>query len=392
MTASAKLTSLEAMRGIASIIVMFHHFCLAFLPSVKEPFPVGLAETPFAWLMRGESAVTFFFVLSGFVLALKFYKRPNYKALATSTLKRLPRLMGPAAISIGLGFLILFFRLNYNGDAASITGSDWLKTFGNAHLPSGFTPTAESAIGQSLLVFLLPDHFGYNSNLWTMRFEYYGSLLVFLLCALAMRVSPVTQLILTIVSAYLFWVYGHAFLPFAAGAYLALLFAWSGPRAIGNIWIAALIGLASVFLLCSLDQDLQVAGSIGLMISLLYCPKLARPLSGRLGRLLGRFSFPLYLVHFLVIASASSFGFTTLYTWSGSYACAVTVAGVVTVFVSLAAATPLLLFDQKWVAAINSITATLSRNAATMYRTYCSRSKGSTETQKAQARSHPGLL
>lgn len=368
MTASAKLTPLEAMRGIASIIVMFHHFCLAFLPWVKEPFPKGLAETPFAWLMRGESAVTFFFVLSGFVLALKFYRRPDYKALLASTFKRLPRLMGPAAISIGFGFLILFFHLNYNAEAAAITGSEWLKTFGNARFPQDFTPTPASAIEQSLLVFLLPDYFWYNSNLWTMKFEYYGSLLVFLLCALTIHGSSIVQLILMIVSAYLFWTYGHSFLPFAAGAYLAFLFTWSGPKSIDNIWIAALIGLASVFLLCSLDQDLQIAGSIGLMVSLIYCPKLARPLSGGLGQLLGRFSFPLYLVHFLVIASASSFGFATIYDWFGSYAWAATVAGIITVLVSLAAATPLLFFDEKWVATVNGIASAVSRNAATMYR------------------------
>lgn len=368
MTASAKLTPLEAMRGIASIVVMFHHFCLAFLPWVKEPFPKGLAETPFAWIMRGESAVTLFFVLSGFVLAVKFYRRPDYKALLVSALKRLPRLMGPAGISIGFGFLILFFRLNYNEEAALITGSDWLATFGNAQLPQGFMPTPASAIGQSLLVFLLKDHFWYNSNLWTMRYEYYGSLLVFLLCGLTMRRSSVVQLILMIGSAYLVWRYGHSLMPFAAGTYLAFLFASSGLKSTDNIWIAALIGLISIFLLCSLDLDLQIAGSIGLMVSLIYCPKLARPLSGKLGRLLGRFSFPLYLVHFLVIASISSFAFATVYDWTGSYAGAAATAGIITVLVSLAAATPLLLFDEKWVATVNDISSTLSKNAATMYR------------------------
>ncbi|SCB45676.1 acyltransferase family protein [Rhizobium multihospitium] len=369
-TAPTKLTPLEAMRGIASIIVMFHHFCLAFLPWIKEPFPKGLAATPFAWLMRGESAVTFFFVLSGFVLALKFYRRPDYKTLLASTLKRLPRLMGPAAISIGFGFLILFFHLNYNAEAALITGSDWLRTFGDAPLPPGFTPTPASAIRQSLLVFLLPDQFWYNSNLWTMRFEYYGSLLVFLLCALTMRASSIVQLLSMIVSAYLLWTYVHPFLPFIAGAYLAFLVTWSGPRAINNIWIAAFISLVSILLLCSLDQHLKVAGSIGLLVSLIFCPKLARPLSGKLGRLLGRFSLPLYLAHFLVIASASSFGFTTIYDWSGSYAWAAVIAGIITILVSLVAATPLLLFDEWWVATVNTVAATLSKSVTTTRRTH----------------------
>ncbi|WP_184361797.1 acyltransferase [Rhizobium sp. BK602] len=364
--ASQKIISLEAMRGIASLIVLFHHFCLAFLPSVKDAYPRGLAGTPIAWIMRGESAVIFFFVLSGFVLTLKFYQRPDHGALLLSAIKRLPRLMGPAAISIVGGFVVLLLHWNYNEQAAAITGSEWLRTFGNAHFPRGFEPTIASMFEQFVLVFLLPDHFWYNSNLWTMPLEYYGSLLVFLLCGLAMRRSPVMRHILAIGSAFLVWKLYNDLLPFVAGTYLALIFASTGPRSSSNAWIGMAIASCSAVLLGSVEQHWQIVGSLGLIACLIYFPGLAQCLSGTFGRLLGRFSFPLYLVHFLVIASVSSYGFKAVYGWTESYTVSVAVAGAITLLASFAAALPMLIFDTRWVALVNFVFIRLSAHLLAM--------------------------
>lgn len=65
----SKLTYLECARGVASVIVVFHHFTLAFLP--KNTLPIwqhGIKYTPLYFFINGDGAVNFFFVLSGFVL------------------------------------------------------------------------------------------------------------------------------------------------------------------------------------------------------------------------------------------------------------------------------------------------------------------------------------
>ena len=41
-----KLVPLEALRGIAALIVVVHHVLLGFAPGLKQPFPVGLVGTP----------------------------------------------------------------------------------------------------------------------------------------------------------------------------------------------------------------------------------------------------------------------------------------------------------------------------------------------------------
>jgi peptidoglycan/LPS O-acetylase OafA/YrhL len=57
------LLPLEAMRGVAAIIVTLYHFSEAF---VHQAFPL-LLGTPGFVLINGDAAVVFFFALSGYV-------------------------------------------------------------------------------------------------------------------------------------------------------------------------------------------------------------------------------------------------------------------------------------------------------------------------------------
>ena len=73
--ADARLTELDALRGIAALLVLAHH-ALQLLPRVDHPDIPGvgflrytLTElTPLRILETGRGAVLFFFVLSGYVL------------------------------------------------------------------------------------------------------------------------------------------------------------------------------------------------------------------------------------------------------------------------------------------------------------------------------------
>ena len=69
-----KIIPLEGLRGIASIIVVFDHFILAFLPQrhgyLDETYTdITLVGSPVFVIINGTAAVTIFFALSGYVLA-----------------------------------------------------------------------------------------------------------------------------------------------------------------------------------------------------------------------------------------------------------------------------------------------------------------------------------
>ena len=101
---------------------------------------------PLIFFVNGAGAVTFFFVLSGFVLTQNFFKRPSLSILVASVIKRLPRLMIPASVSIFIGLLILLYGGNQYKIASSISHSQWLEDFGNACFPLDFYPSFLDAV------------------------------------------------------------------------------------------------------------------------------------------------------------------------------------------------------------------------------------------------------
>lgn len=102
-----RLEELDSLRGLAALSVVFHHFLIV-LPVVFEdksalPF---LKYTPIHLFWSGGEAVTFFFVLSGFVLSLPFLAGRNVH-YPSFLAKRICRIYIPYLIAIGVGLGVL---------------------------------------------------------------------------------------------------------------------------------------------------------------------------------------------------------------------------------------------------------------------------------------------
>ena len=78
-------------------------------------------------------------------------------------------------------------------------------------------------------------------------------------------------------------------------------------------------------------------------------------LSGRIGAWLGRASFPLYLVHTLVILTIGSEVYTAMFAAVHRYWMAMAVASLIVVGVSVGAAMPLMWLDEWWVPTLNRL-------------------------------------
>src|SRR5690348_3116873 len=105
---SHKLYKLEALRGLASIIVLFYHYMLGFFPGGHF-----FSGTPLYFLFNGTSSVMFFFTLSGFVLTLKYFKTTDPGVITSGAAKRYFRLLGPVLVTILISFLLFAFHLYY---------------------------------------------------------------------------------------------------------------------------------------------------------------------------------------------------------------------------------------------------------------------------------------
>jgi peptidoglycan/LPS O-acetylase OafA/YrhL len=121
-----KGSHLEAMRGIAALIVVASHLVRAFSSHQLSEIWVG---KPWFVFINGEAAVTFFFVLSGYVLTLRPLRSGDPLATVRGVIKRWPRLAGPVLVATVLSCLLWNLGAYHHLEAAAITGSQWLATF-----------------------------------------------------------------------------------------------------------------------------------------------------------------------------------------------------------------------------------------------------------------------
>jgi len=180
-----RLLYLDGLRGWAALFVVFHHLELAFFPAIKGANDgVSPILGPFSFIVDGPLSVAIFFLLSGIVLAeavQSALRRDGTQNVGLTGLvvKRWLRLGLPIVVT-GLLILVLFISLgDHTREASAISGSDWMQTlFPAGYHPGFFDVLRESTIG----AFVGPQTPVHDPVLWTIRVEFLGSILVFLLC------------------------------------------------------------------------------------------------------------------------------------------------------------------------------------------------------------------
>ncbi len=320
---------LESLRGIAALQVLVLHLLGAFcLPAItgetEAPLARWLSHSPLALLYDGESAVYLFFVLSGVVLAGAFERQLGAPAAALAS--RLLRLGIPAIASCLLAFLAFHAFPSAHAEAGARLGASWLNSAwtGDGSLASLLWEAGPAALlmGFHAAAGPLPSlASAYNAPLWTLAIELHGSVLVFLLLLLRRR-FPRAWRVMAVLAVLLLWRTPYdEFLLGALGALAApRLAAWRhhGPAlaSIAGIGALALCWLAldgAVGPLAALRPEesgplalsgVELQRSLGALLAftaLAAAPALQQKLESPLLAWLGRYSFPLYLVHWPII-------------------------------------------------------------------------------------------
>jgi peptidoglycan/LPS O-acetylase OafA/YrhL len=360
--------SLDAMRGIAALAVFGWHSMLAFYPlssGYLGATPIAESARSQFWFVavHGAGAVAFFFVLSGFVLTRLSLTTGRTDILVRGLIKRWPRLAGPALIAV-LGSWLLFTVGGYfYAEAAALTGSSWFARFGGALTDPSFQPSLGGAFMQGAVLTFLRGDSTYDSSLWTMAYEFYGSLLVYALAfLLATRPALRARLIVVGGAAVACGAANPALFPFVAGFALAALAPRQGLR------IPAPVGIvvtAAALLACGYTQGalgfyapltaiwpswlpiayLYSAAGVLLIVMAESWSGMRRLLSRPWGRACGELSFPFYLVHVPVLCSLGA------YVFLATRSAPLTI--VATLAVALVTATALAGFSRWWLAKLN---------------------------------------
>jgi peptidoglycan/LPS O-acetylase OafA/YrhL len=318
---STRFETLDSLRGIAAMVVVFDHCAMLFRP-ISDGVPVTFRGDPMAWLLlhsplalliEGRGAVALFFVLSGFVLALPWLngRQPGYAAFVV---RRVCRIWLPYAMAVAVAVLLGTALATYPPPAIS----QW---FDRTNWSEPLTPGVVADY-----LFMLGRHDTLDNATWSLVYEMRVSLIFPLLVlpvrrwGLAGAVATAAMLTLLAKLAGMWPAGGYAAVTVGQSLHWAVLFvlgiataqqaarlrAWflAGPA--WTEWVV--LAGAAVFLWQYMpyqrDFFLGVGGMLAIVAALLP-GRLHRLLQHRRLRALGRISYSLYLVHLLVLLPAA---------------------------------------------------------------------------------------
>ncbi|MGE7914302.1 acyltransferase family protein [Lysinibacillus xylanilyticus] len=318
---------LDSLRGLAALAVFLGHILLIFNLSF---YALVLFEFgPFRVFVAGSEAVMLFFILSGFVLSLPFYKKKPF-TYNTYIIKRVCRIYVPYIFAICLAFVCK--ELFYDGRIASL--SDWFNGLWDTKI------TFKEMVNHLLLV----TNFSSNLNVvvWSLVHEMRISFVFPFVLLILIRIDSVKGIILafscSIISVFFVFLTSAEYLGtelfvsihylalFIVGALLAkhrkylincyknlsknfkilfffigiILYVYAHPSFVLNL----LIPDFHPFYRTVIDSWFISAGACILIISALSSGTFSRLLNNKIINYLGKISYSLYLTHIVVLTSA----------------------------------------------------------------------------------------
>ena len=344
-----RIAYLDGLRGFASVGVYLWHTFLAFFPGgVDASVPTRAAwleiwiyRSPLAIFFAGDFNVYIFFVLSGFVISVSFFRSKDPTLVKKGFLRRYVRLMPPAALTVLVTYVLLSDHLMFNTEAGAVASSWWL------HLNwSDVTLTFQNAVWQAFygiwFTQLGPaEHI--NSNLGTLFIELIGSYTIFayLTIAFVLKWSFNKRMLACagMIAGSFFMANGEPhFAIFFTGMAIAdiyvnraefiesagkfsvlwiVLGVFFGSVNIGNLGS----GPYGVFSFVSETLHLQpliypwALGAVFMMLGALTFQPFQKVLETRFAQITGEYSFALYLAHTVFIGSFTSGAFVLLSRW-----------------------------------------------------------------------------
>lgn len=333
---AGKISYLDGLRGIAAINVMIMHFFVALAPAMvygsKYPSHFGsldliFSTTPLGLIGAGNFSVCIFFVLSGYVLTQKFFKTKENSIIISSAVRRYPRLFIPVFAAVILSYILASTGLyHYYIETMTISAGSNYRNYW------AFTPDIVDAIKQAVWSsFFVGGTIHYNPVLWTMSIEFYGSMLVFTMALLfgSLRNRWTFYLAAALICInfyYLAFVIGMVFADVFNSKkpifktdnkvilFIILIFGlFLGSYPISPLTSDSLYGFLDNGLFEAPKVTYHVIGAGMIIYVLLNSRELQKVFSSPVPVFLGKISYSLYLVHFLVISSFTCALFLFLY-------------------------------------------------------------------------------
>lgn len=330
-----KIVYLDGLKGLGCVIVFLTHFVYAFYYGMYHFQPeschlpgnldIAVGKSPLNLFFNGNTAVRLFLVISGYLLCRNFFLTGDKSRLVQSAWKRYLRLM-PAVLAVNaVIFVCMKLGLYYNTPAAAVAGSEeWFAGF------NAFAPSLSGMLKESLYGCFLFGSNDYNGVLWTIQILFLGAYVDYALAAFVSRfrfrwllygllaAALLRTDFLSICLGYVLCDLMHTdwswrkrlcgcqplnWFLLAAGLYF-MSYPSAGFGYEGTIW-----GLLPLVLV----NYYHIFGVLCFVTAVLNLEPLQRFFSMRGFLYLGRISYSLYLIHFLVTATFGAWFLLTFY-------------------------------------------------------------------------------
>ena len=330
-----KISYLDGLRGVAAINVMLMHFFIVLLPAMiysdRMPSHLGNLEkiftsTPLGLIGAGNFSVCIFFVLSGYVLTQKYFKTKDRSIIISGAVRRYIRLFVPVFAATMLSFLLASTGMfHYFIEAVMISGNNNYANYWT------FTPDLAEAIKQAAWGTFFAGDDTYNPVLWTMSVEFYGSMLVFAMALFfgslrARWTFYLAAVVLFLNTYYLAFIIGMGLADVFNGktsifktsnkVILSIVLAsglFLGSYPVGTVTADSLYAFLDNGFFQTPKYAYHILGAGMLMYVLLNSQRLQKIFSSPVLVFLGKISYSLYLVHFLVISTLTCALFLVLH-------------------------------------------------------------------------------
>jgi len=313
-----RLIALDGLRGIAALVVVVFHYSVGY----GAPLP-GQAGPEILWhlLWEGPAAVSLFFVLSGFVLSYGYLRQGSQQPLSLRSfyLARIIRILMPYA----LAFLISAFCVHYLFSYRMTDPKGQVQFFLTEWIKASSMPF-ESLLMNGML------HkpaivYSVMPQAWTLSVELYLSLLFPLLIVLIRRAELLFVGILLLVPVYNYLPFKnpyplmmtglfHFMLGMMLARYRDCLTSLSLMRSAWRRWLFLIFGIACwdvrevinipmrIFHPFSMTLwDISAFGAFTVVWAALISMPFQRLLCLPTIQWLGRISYSVYLLHFVVL-------------------------------------------------------------------------------------------
>jgi len=333
-----RLHHLDSLRGIAALIVVMAHYFAAFYPYTifglqgnyhqKSIWEDIVFCPPFGFFVAGHLAVCLFFILSGYVLSYGFLGEiRRIDKIVSAVIKRPIRLGGLVLFTIIAGYGLWVNKAFYNTAVADLSGSrPWFSDYWNGELDI-------LRLIIDIVTSLFSRGFIYNPPLWTIKIELYGSFLVFLFVAIFGRYKYRLPILLFLLAIF----HRSFYAGFILGVIVAdivknhnMLIRIKSNRYISMLLFVLFLYLSSypycaksdfikqtIFYALPFDQWLgrgyPIIAALTIFILVMISSRIKKYLTRPILIFLGRISYGLYAIHFLVLGSLSSYLFSALY-------------------------------------------------------------------------------